>query len=163
MPNLRLMRLTETLKKINTSLVSMGDIPKDIFVFLALLLIGAGAFMVGRISVGETERKNELKIISPSNVSAITEEAQFEANSSISEAQITSSASTTSRTFKTHQLTPAAKLKSGMYFGSKNGKVYYLPSCPSANRIKDENKIWFKDKQDAETRGYRPTSNCKGM
>lgn len=150
------MRLTETLKKINTSLVSISDIPKDIFVFGAILLIGSGAFMVGRISVGETERKNELKITSPSNTSASVGQVDLGTNSSSSE-------SNSPRLFKASHQTTNFQEKSGMYVGSKNGRVYHLPSCSGSKRIKDENKVWFKDKQDAEARGYKPAANCKGI
>lgn len=163
MPNLRLMRLTETLKKINTSIVSMGDMPKDIFIFLAVLLIGAGAFMIGRISVGETERKNELKIVSPSNLSATVEESQFGTNPSTTESQIDQLGSSTLRAFKSRHQSTSTFAKSGIYVGSRNGKVYYLPTCSASNRIKMENKVWFKDKKEAEARGYKPASNCRGI
>lgn len=141
----------------------MGDMPKDVFVFLAILLIGSGAFMVGRISVGETERKNELKIVSPSNLSASAEQAQFDANSSRAEQEIGSIGSTSQSSFKSQNQTTNSEEKSGMYVGSRNGRVYHLPSCSGAKRIKDENKVWFKDKKDAEERGYKPASNCKGI
>jgi len=49
------------------------------------------------------------------------------------------------------------------YIASKNGTVYHLPWCPGAGRIKDENKIWFESKEDAENAGYRPAANCKGL
>ncbi len=143
--------------------MSMGDMSKDIFVFLAILLIGAGAFMVGRISVGEIERKNELRIEAPSNISASVEQTQFEANSSGTVQEIGSSGSTSRRSFKSHNQTSGSQEKSGMYVASRNGKVYHLPTCPGAKRIKDENKVWFKDKHDAEVHGYKPASNCKGM
>ncbi len=141
----------------------MSDISKDIFVFLAILLIGAGAFMIGRISVGETERKNELRIISPSNMTASFEQSQLEANSSTGELKITSSGSTSRSSFKSHNQAANTEGESGMYVGSKNGKVYHLPSCPGAKRIKDVNKVWFKDKQDAKAYGYKPAPNCKGI
>lgn len=51
----------------------------------------------------------------------------------------------------------------GQYVASKNGEAYYLPWCSGANRIKEENKIWFASKEEAEGRGYRPAKTCKGM
>ncbi len=141
----------------------MGDMPKDIFVFLAILLIGAGAFMVGRISVGEAERKNELRIVAPSNLSPIAEQAQFETNSSSTINVFATSGSTSFRSFNSRNKATNSDAKSGIYVGSKNGRVYHLPTCPGAKRIKDENKVWFKDKQDAETRGYKPSANCRGI
>jgi hypothetical protein len=49
------------------------------------------------------------------------------------------------------------------YVGSKNGETYQFPWCPGALRVKDENKVVFQSKQEAEAAGYRPAANCKGM
>jgi methylphosphotriester-DNA--protein-cysteine methyltransferase len=51
----------------------------------------------------------------------------------------------------------------GKYVASKTGKAYHLPWCSGARRIKDENKIWFTSKEEAESAGYAPASNCKGI
>jgi len=50
-----------------------------------------------------------------------------------------------------------------MYVGSKNGTAYYLPWCGGVKLINEENKIWFASKEDAETKGYKPAGNCKGI
>jgi len=47
-----------------------------------------------------------------------------------------------------------------LYVASVNGKYYYLPNCSGVNRIKEENKIWFKTKEEAESKGYKPAPNC---
>lgn len=51
----------------------------------------------------------------------------------------------------------------GGYVASKNGTKYHLPWCGSAKQIKEENKIWFATKAEAEAAGYTPASNCKGI
>jgi len=51
----------------------------------------------------------------------------------------------------------------GEYVASKNGLRYYLPWCSSVQKISSKNKIWFKNKQEAESRGYKPAKNCKGI
>ena len=48
--------------------------------------------------------------------------------------------------------------KTGMFVASKNSKIYHLPDCNYAKRIKDENKIWFKSEKEAGERGYSPHS-----
>ncbi len=53
--------------------------------------------------------------------------------------------------------------QSGAYVASKSGSVYHLPWCSGAKRIKEENKVWFMSKEEAERAGYRPASNCKGI
>lgn len=51
----------------------------------------------------------------------------------------------------------------GGYVASKSGTKYHLPWCGSAKQIKEENKIWFATKEEAEKAGYSPASNCKGI
>ncbi|HDH04065.1 MAG TPA: hypothetical protein ENH22_00905 [Candidatus Campbellbacteria bacterium] len=50
-----------------------------------------------------------------------------------------------------------------MFVASKNGAKYHYPWCPGARRIKDSNKIWFSSKKEAESAGYTPAKNCKGL
>ncbi|MDP3710462.1 MAG: hypothetical protein Q8R29_01925 [bacterium] len=49
------------------------------------------------------------------------------------------------------------------FVGSKNGTSYHFPWCPGAQKIKEENKIWFETKKEAEDRGYKPAGNCPGL
>lgn len=51
----------------------------------------------------------------------------------------------------------------GQYVASRNGTRYYFPWCSGAKQIKEENKVWFTTKEDAEAKGYTPAKNCKGM
>ena len=53
--------------------------------------------------------------------------------------------------------------QAGMVLGSSNGSVYHYPWCSGALRIKEENKIWFASIADAESKGYKPASNCPGL
>lgn len=51
----------------------------------------------------------------------------------------------------------------GTYVASKSGTKYYLPSCSGAKRIKEENRVWFNSKEEAQNAGYGPASGCKGL
>ena len=51
--------------------------------------------------------------------------------------------------------------KTGAFVASKNSKIYHLPDCGYAKKIKDENKIWFKSAKKAEEAGYSPHSCVK--
>lgn len=51
----------------------------------------------------------------------------------------------------------------GQYVGSVKGTKYHLPWCPGAKTIKEENKVWFASKEEAEKAGYTPAGNCKGI
>jgi hypothetical protein len=51
----------------------------------------------------------------------------------------------------------------GVYVASKSGTRYYLPNCSGVSRIKEENKVWFQTKEQAEARGLLPAANCPGL
>jgi len=51
----------------------------------------------------------------------------------------------------------------GQFVASKNGTKYYLPSCAGVDRISEANKVWFVSSNAAETAGYAPAANCKGI
>ncbi|MBI2097328.1 MAG: hypothetical protein HYT46_00090 [Candidatus Vogelbacteria bacterium] len=53
--------------------------------------------------------------------------------------------------------------QSGQLVGSKNGGKYHYPWCAGAARIKEENKIWFQDTEEAKRAGYTPAANCPGL
>lgn len=50
-----------------------------------------------------------------------------------------------------------------VYMASKSGTKYYLPTCGTAKRIKEENRVWFSTKDEAEAAGYAPAANCPGL
>lgn len=49
------------------------------------------------------------------------------------------------------------------YVAAISGTKYYVPTCSGASRIKEENKVWFDTKEDAELAGYGPAANCEGI
>lgn len=51
----------------------------------------------------------------------------------------------------------------GKFVASKSGMSYHYPWCPGAQKIKEENKVWFQTKEEAENRGYKPAGNCQGL
>lgn len=51
----------------------------------------------------------------------------------------------------------------GKYVASISGTKYHLPDCSGAKRIKEENKVWFNSKEEAEKAGYEPAGNCPGL
>jgi len=57
----------------------------------------------------------------------------------------------------------APEAVAGGYVASKNSTKYHLPWCSGAQRISEENKIWFASKEEAETAGYTPAGNCEGI
>ncbi len=51
----------------------------------------------------------------------------------------------------------------GSFVASKNGTRYYFPWCSGVKQIKEENKVWFQTREEAEKAGYTPAQNCKGL
>jgi len=157
------MRLTDTPQKIKDFLVSSGDLPKDIFVFLSILLVATGAFLVGRMSREEEARKGELKIIAPQELTSGIANAFDAPPIKTQKGTNLPEGGNVEQLPRSPAPSPISGAVSGAYVGSINGSVYHLPSCPGAKHIKDENKIWFTTKTEAEAAGYKPAGNCKGI
>jgi methylphosphotriester-DNA--protein-cysteine methyltransferase len=44
--------------------------------------------------------------------------------------------------------------------GYRKNKIYGTLFCKSGKRMKPENRVFFKDEEEAITAGYRPCGNC---
>jgi hypothetical protein len=52
-------------------------------------------------------------------------------------------------------------ISDGVYFASRNGKLYYTKGCNAGNRIAVANRIYFNSKQEAQDAGYIASDSCK--
>jgi hypothetical protein len=138
------MSIIEKLKEIKGGVKNGLDFEnptqKNAFLAVFVILVACASFGLGRLSGLETVKK-EVSIEFPKG----------------QEAAVGAAFATTSAQIHAPQKT------SGKYVASKNGTKYYLTTCASAKRISDKNKVWFDTKQEAETAGYTPAANCKGM
>ena len=50
---------------------------------------------------------------------------------------------------------------SAEYIGNSNSRVFHKTSCGSANTMKEENKVFFKNREEAINTGYSPCKRCK--
>ena len=112
---------------------------QDIFIAAVIFLVGLASFGLGRLSILWPE-KTPLVIEGPDHKAISRQEPAAESKNYASMA--------------TGQ---------GKYVASKNGTAYHFPWCPGAQKIKEENKIWFQTKGEAESRGYKPAGNCEGL
>lgn len=48
----------------------------------------------------------------------------------------------------------------GEYVGHKNSKKFHYPECRWAKKMKQENQVWFKSRQEAIDKGYIPCKVC---
>ncbi len=111
----------------------------DYAIILIMTLLGVMSFGLGRLSSTNTNQASVLLC-----------ESEYVPN-------------TIMQTSSTHTSSEKINNISGQYVASKNGTIYHLPWCSGAKRIKEENKVWFTEKSEAEKAGYRPATNCKGI
>lgn len=113
---------------------------------LLIVAVSLGSFILGRLSVIEKsyliEQKSQFVDTQPLSSEATT---KFE-----------------NRISNPDTATEVPQSENA-YVASKNGTKYHLPWCGSAKQIKEENKIWFATKEEAEKAGYTPAANCKGI
>ncbi|MBE6824239.1 MAG: MBL fold metallo-hydrolase [Ruminococcaceae bacterium] len=46
------------------------------------------------------------------------------------------------------------------YIGNSNSKKFHLSSCDGASDMKEQNKVYFNSKEEAQSNGYTPCKNC---
>lgn len=113
----------------------------DVFTVFIIILVGLGGFGLGRLSLLE-ENKEPVRI-------------EYPISSNIPQGQDLSENKPSQDQF--------AAISGGDLVASVKGAKYHFPWCSGAQRIKEENKIWFATKEEAEKAGYGPAANCKGL
>ena len=116
-----------------------------IFYTLLLLLIGTTSFGLGRWSMAENMPTEGVSSIQMVQNKASVRENVTSADESAAKSEGDSTA------------------LQGAYVASKKGTKYHSPWCPGAKQMKEDNKIWFATKAEAEAAGYSPAANCKGL
>jgi hypothetical protein len=126
----------------------LSNTARNILIALLIILIGGAAFALGKIS-RIFEARKPIEILYDTTLQNAT------TTPIVAEPPLGEKATTTVQK-------PAPKA-TGKYVGARTGTKYYLPSCSGANRIKEENKVWFATAEEAESRGYTPAANCEGI
>lgn len=129
------MNLSDKIKKVKEKIKSFEN---ELIIVIVIILVALISFGLGRLS---KIRENKA-LITIENAGA-TEHLEIQSPSA-------PSASATGHEDK-------------LFVASKSGTKYHYPWCPGALNIKEENKIWFSSKEQAEAAGYTPASNCKGL
>lgn len=135
------MNLSEKLKRVKDKIKPLED---DIILVTVVIFVALIAFGLGRLSA-VLEKKTPIKIEAQASLFASQ-------NSQLTDAK--GEQGTTS---------PSTSVVDGLLVASKTGAKYHFPWCSGALRIKEENKVWFKSREEAEKAGYTPASNCKGL
>ena len=122
---------------------SLPSLSHDVFLGAIILLVAFGSFGLGRLSRIEGAR-TPIRIENAPKVTAET----FTQKATIAD---------------TANTVPLVESNGSQLVGSKNGKKYYYVWCSGVSRIAEENRVYFASKEDAEARGYTPSSTCKGL
>lgn len=125
------MSIHDTFRKINQFLDS--ETGKDVLVIIIVILVGLGSFGLGRLS---KKAQNE---------GLWVEYADEGAN------VINSINNTQDGENKT----------SSAFFASSKGTKYYSVSCSAGKTIKQENRVYFNTREEAEGAGYELSSACR--
>ena len=115
------------------------------YLFAVIILIALLAFGIGRLSALYGQ-ESDFKVMMPSQVDG--------------EGRVLGASQ---GSVPADTLTTVNSASSGAYVASKTGSKYHLPWCAGARSIKEENKVYFATKEEAEARGYEPAANCKGI
>lgn len=121
---------------------ALSKVPDGALVAAAIVLSSSVSFGLGYLSGEDAGEKGEMQVI----------ERQ------VAEATLTGAAPVPE---VAGAAVPVAA--GGQYVASKTGKSYHLPWCGGAKQIKEENKVWFATKEEAEAKGYKPAGNCPGI
>lgn len=63
-------------------------------------------------------------------------------------------------TVGTESTTQQSPAKSNAYCGNKNSKVFHKSNCGSVSTMKNENKVFFNNRDEFIKNGYKPCSRC---
>jgi len=117
---------------------------KDIITALIIIFVAFSSFGLGRLSKIE-ENKEDINIIYPPNYKQmLTANVSQSLNTGVEEGSKT-----------------VSDEGNQTILASKNGTKYYFTWCSGVSRIKEENKIWFANEQEAQMRGLTKSSTCK--
>jgi len=123
------------------------SLDNNTFVIIVIILVAFVSFGMGRLSTISAQEKTPIVF---SEKLPVSSENKPDSSQQEQQGAATNSLKTNS-------------LKSGSIVASKNGTKYHFPWCSGAQQMKEENKIWFNNEQEARKAGYEPASNCKGL
>ncbi len=131
-----------------------SDRGKDIFVVMIVLLVGLSSFGLGRLSKDTTNQGVQVEYLNLNDsnqgnvLSAFTKEANT--NSISSGTQVNS-----------NKLPSVSNSVGKSFFASNRGQKYYSIGCSAGKTIKQENRVYFATKAEAEKAGYELSSSCR--
>ena len=132
---------------------------QDLFIAAIIFLVGLGSFGLGRLSV-IWPKKEPITFTEWGNPLEREKGALEGQNQAIKGGSASPIGGAQASQNTASALNPIIQ---GKYVASKKGTAYHYPWCPGAKQIKEENKIYFDTKEEAEKAGYKPAGNCEGL
>ncbi|MDP2788468.1 MAG: hypothetical protein Q8O46_00240 [bacterium] len=120
-----------------------NDEGKDILVVIILILVGLSSFGLGRLS--SRDQSLGVKIEYPAKEAG--------------EVQESTPKNTLNAKNRPKEVIVREILKT--FFASTRGNKYYSLGCSGGKTIKQENRIYFTTKEEAEGAGYELSSTCR--
>ncbi len=127
---------------------------KDILVVLIVIFVGLGSFELGRLS--KEKSTSGIKIEYPNNQSANA--ISSVGSSSFLPARNASHNEAGGQNTKTSSVVNSSGKN---FFASSRGSKYYSLGCSAGKSLKQENRIYFATKEEAERAGYELSSSCR--
>ena len=113
---------------------------KDVLTVIIVILVGLGSFELGRLSKGSDS--SGIKI-------------EYSGQTGISEANAISSINSLEK------VSVAENSAGKNFFASNRGTKYYSIGCSGGKTIKQENRVYFSTREEAEKEGYELSSSCR--
>ena len=117
-----------------------GESRQTLIIIGIIVLVALGSFYLGYMARAEKVQASPVVINCPA-------EAYIQEGSLLGKPAVSKSVPVTSG--------------QGVYVASRNGAKYYPTECSGANRIKEENKIYFTTPEQAEAAGYELSLVCQ--
>ena len=117
---------------------------KNILIVIIVILVGLSSFELGRLSKENSSSGVKIEYPNQTNnqgASVILSENALQANTGVSSIISNSNSKT--------------------FFASNRGEKYYSIGCSGGKTIKQENRVYFATKEDAERAGYTLSSSCR--
>lgn len=129
------------------------DKGRDVATVFIIVLVSIGSFGLGRLSTNQS---------SEANIS-VTESSLASVISALADVRDVATESTVQETEEIVQKTEPKKIikTPKNFFASSRGSKYYHLGCSGGKTLKEENKIWFASKEEAETAGYELSTSCR--
>ncbi len=142
--------------------------PNLIWQFVIVVCASTAAFFIGRLDFMAANKspivlEEGASVADAAPLASSASSPQNVKSAASAKKQSVSTAGQTKPIVQTSATSAPAMQPLGGYVASKSGTKYYLPWCGAAKKIKEENKVWFATKADAEKAGYTPASNCPGL